>query len=120
MNAGKYARVAYQIVSPAVEQALDSPGAGEETDVDLEAYAGRYGTAWGGELAVFVWKDGLAMLHLPTDDPMDNITRLNRTGENTFRRVRSDDSLGEEIVFEMEDGRAVRFKRHSNYYPKNK
>ncbi|MGD8698845.1 MAG: serine hydrolase [Gemmatimonadales bacterium] len=120
VNARKYARIAYQIVSPAMEQPLDSTSAVEATDLDLGAYAGTYGTAWGGELAVFAWKDGLAMLHLPTDDPMDSITRLNHAGGNTFRRVRSDDSLGEEIVFEMEDDRAVRFKRHSNYYPRIK
>jgi CubicO group peptidase (beta-lactamase class C family) len=116
VNAGKYTRVAYQIVAPAIKQALDTPGEGEEADPRLAAYTGTYGTAWGGEIAVFAWKDGLAMLYLPTDDPMDNIVRLRHVEGDIFRRVRSDDALGEQIEFELEDGRAVRFKQHSNYY----
>lgn len=31
-----------------------------------------------------------------------------------FRRIRKDDTLGEEIV----DGRATRFTRHGNHYPR--
>jgi len=120
VDAGKYARVAFQIVSPAIKEAVDSPGEGEEADPELAAYVGTYATAWGGEIAVFAWNDGLAMLYLPNDDPMDNIVRLKHVEGNTFRRVRRDEALGEEILFEMEDGRAVRFKQHSNYYERVK
>jgi CubicO group peptidase (beta-lactamase class C family) len=120
VDAGKYARVAYKIVAPAIEQAVDAPGEGERPDPRWAAYAGTYGTAWGGEIAVFAWKDGLAMLYLPNDEPMDNIVRLKHVEGDIFRRVRRDEALGEEILFEMEDGRAARFKRHSNYYERVK
>jgi hypothetical protein len=41
---------------------------------------------------------------------------LEKTGEHIFRRVRSDDTLGEEIRFDIgPDGRASRMWRHSNY-----
>ena len=60
------------------------------------------------------------MLYLPSDEPMDNIVRLKHVEGNIFRRVRRDEALGEEILFEMEDGRAARFKRHSNYYERVK
>ena len=116
VDAGKYARVAYEIMSPAVKQALDSSREVEAAGSELEVYAGTYDTAWGGEYAVFPWKGDLGLLYLPNDDPVDSITRLKHVDGNTFRRVRDDDALGEEIEFEMEDGRAVRFKRHSNYY----
>lgn len=43
--------------------------------------------------------------------------KLRKTGEHTFRRVRKDEALGEEIVFEMgPDGRAARLEWHSNLY----
>ena len=45
--------------------------------------------------------------------------RFKKVGEHRFRRIRKDDSLGEEIVFEMgSDGRATRFTQHSNHYPR--
>ena len=65
------------------------------------------------------WEDGLAMLELPTDEPGQGPEKLKKTGEHRFRRVRKDDKLGEEIVFEMgADGRPSRFTRHNNHYPR--
>jgi hypothetical protein len=56
------------------------------------------------------------MLSLPASDPLKDLERFRKTGEHTFRRVRKDETLGEELVFEMgADGRAKRFLRHSNY-----
>jgi CubicO group peptidase (beta-lactamase class C family) len=118
-NPGRYTSNAYKIVAPAVARALESEGEATQPDPALRMYAGTYGTAWGGEVAVLPWKDGLAYLYLPTDDALDGLTRLKQVGEHTFRRVRSDDELGEEIVFELDEaGVVTRFKRNSNYYPK--
>ncbi len=118
-NPGRYTNNAYKIVAPAIAKALESEGEAKEPDPALRIYAGSYGTAWGGEIAVLPWKDGLALLYLPNDDPLDALTRLKQTGDHTFRRVRSDDELGEEIVFELDgDGNVVRFKRNSNFYPR--
>ena len=67
------------------------------------------------------WEDGLALLSLPTLDPVKNLTKLKKVGEHRFRRIRSDETLGEEIVFEIgRDGKAARFTRHNNYYPRLK
>ena len=41
------------------------------------------------------------MVSFPTEDPLDNITRLKHISGNTFKRIRDDDELGEEIVFEL-------------------
>ena len=74
---------------------------------------------WGGETAVLVWKGELAMVSFPTDEPLDNITRLKHINGNTFKRIRDDDELGEEIVFELDaDGEVARLRRHSNVFPK--
>jgi hypothetical protein len=58
-------------------------------------------------------------MDLPTMSPVKSLMKLKKTGEHTFRRVRDDEELGEEIVFELgPDGRASRLKWHSNYYPR--
>ena len=82
----------------------------------LTAYTGRYeAQPWGSESAVVVWEDGLAHLSLPSGDPMGSLTKLRKTGDHTFRRVRSDGALGETVMFEMgPDGRAVRYLWHGN------
>jgi CubicO group peptidase (beta-lactamase class C family) len=118
VEANQFSQRLYEIVAPAVRAAVKEPGKAKAPDAGLRRYAGAYGIGpWGGEIAVLPWEDGLALLGLPTMDPMKDLTRLKKTGEHTFRRVRKDDRLGEEVVFEMgPDGRAVRFKRHSNYY----
>jgi CubicO group peptidase (beta-lactamase class C family) len=118
-NTGRYTNNAYKIVAPALTAALKSAGEAREPDPALQMYAGTYGTWWGGEIAVLLWEDGLVYLSLPNDDPIAGLARLELTGEHTFRRVRSDDELGEEIIFELDDdGNVFRFKRNSNYYPR--
>jgi hypothetical protein len=65
---------------------------------------------------VLPWEDGIALLDLPTTDPVKDLEKFKKVGENTFRRIRKDETLGEEVVFEMgPDGKASRFTRHSNF-----
>ena len=117
INSNKYTRITYEIMAPAIAETLESPGEGESPDPALEMYTGTYDFTWGGEVAVVPWKDGLAMLYLPTDDPLDRLLELKHTGEHTFRRIRDDETLGEEITFEVRaDGNVTRLWRHSNYY----
>ena len=122
VDSNKWAQRLYDIVGPAVRAAIKEPGKGKVPDADLRKYAGTYSQApWGGEVAVLPWEDGLAMLDLPTMEPVKELVKLKKTGEHTFRRIRKDESLGEEIVFEMgSDGRPTRFKHHSNYAPRVK
>lgn len=115
-----WARRLYDIVAPAVRDAVKEPGKGKVSDPELRKYAGTYSEQpWGGEVVVLPWEEGLAMLSLPTMDPVKDLEKLKKTGENTFRRIRKDEKLGEEIVFEMgPDGKPTRFRRHSNYSPR--
>ena len=60
------------------------------------------------------WKGGLAALSLPTDNPLEAITRLKHIDGDRFRRIRDDEMLGEEIVFETDaNGDVVRMWWHS-------
>jgi CubicO group peptidase (beta-lactamase class C family) len=106
----------FDIIMPAVRAAVREKEKAKEPDPALRSYAGTYtAQPWSGEAVVMPWEDGLALLFLPTSEPVKDLIRLKQTGPHRFRRIRKDDSLAEEIAFEMgPDGRAARFTRHSN------
>jgi CubicO group peptidase (beta-lactamase class C family) len=121
----RLAQKLYELVAPVVKEAAkrSADSAGEKAqppkrpDAGLEPYLGNYASGFAGEIAIVRWEDGLASLSLPTTDPVRALTRLRKTGDNTFRRVRKDDVLGEELVFEIgADGKATRLVWHSNNY----
>jgi CubicO group peptidase (beta-lactamase class C family) len=120
VEAERWAQVLYDVVAPAVKTAVKEPGKAKAPGASLAAYVGTYDAQpWGGERAVVPWEDGLALLPLPTFDPLKAMEKWKKTGEHRFRRLRTDDSLGEEIVFEMGTvGTAVRFRQHSNTHPR--
>jgi CubicO group peptidase (beta-lactamase class C family) len=106
---------AYRIMGPALKRAAADTTARKPADASLEPYLGYYRGFW-GDATVIRWEDGLAVVSLPTEDPVAAIERLRKTGDHTFARVRTEDeSLGEEFAFEIgADGKATRFVRHSN------
>lgn len=91
-------------------------------ELNLDDYAGTYDEQpWWGESAVFPWKGYLAVLSLPSENPAGGLTLLKHIEGDTFRRMRKDKTLGEEILFERDDsGRVVRMWQHSNYNNKIK
>ncbi len=84
-----------------------------ETD-NLEPYAGNYGgTIWGGETAVRVWGDKLAVLALPQDE-IDDVAKLKRVDGDTFVRLTEAGDERETWVFQRDETGAVSgFLRHS-------
>jgi CubicO group peptidase (beta-lactamase class C family) len=114
-STGMYSNATFDAIAPAVAAALESPGEGKALDPALEKFVGRYERPLGGESHVLPWKGGLAVLSLPSSNPTNSLTRLKHMGDNIFRRIRGDDDLGEEVVFELDaDGEVVRMWRHSN------
>ena len=119
VNTSGFAQRIYDIVAPAIKVAVKDTVKLRPADTTLVRYVGNYATGFAGEIAIVRWEDGLASIGLPTMEPMRGLTKLRKVGEHTFRRVRSDDTLGEAIVFEMgPDGRATRMVWHSNNYRK--
>jgi hypothetical protein len=111
-----YAWEVYDIAAPAILKALENPGQGKKGDEDLEKFVGRYDRALSREMYVLIMEGELAVISLPNDNPLDSLTRLKRVGENTFRRIRDDGNLGEEVVFELgPDGKVTCLIWHSNY-----
>lgn len=111
----------YEVLAPAVSGAKKTPGGGKQQDPSLAKYYGSYEQSFGGESAVIPWEDGLALVGFPTDDPMQSLAKLKYVSGDTFRRVRDDGQLAEEIVFETNArGEVTRFKRNSNYSAKTR
>jgi CubicO group peptidase (beta-lactamase class C family) len=117
VTARRWTQRLYDIVEPAVRAAVREKDKAKAPDPAMRRYAGTYSAQpWAGEIAVLPWEEGLALLTLPTMDPVKDLEKLKKVGENTFRLIRKDETLGEEVVFEMgPDGKAARFTRHSNF-----
>jgi CubicO group peptidase (beta-lactamase class C family) len=109
---------AYEIVAPAIKSARDPERKVKEPDPTLSRYTGTYGNSFGGETAVLVWEGELALVSFPTTNPVAGLTRLRHIAGDTFRRVRPDKELGEEVSFEVADGRVVRMWRNNNFMEK--
>jgi CubicO group peptidase (beta-lactamase class C family) len=107
-----------KILGDTIRKIREKPEAAKAPDPALAKFAGLYRSAW-GEAAISVWDDGLAVLPLPTDNPLEAMEKLKLVEGLRFRRVRDDGALGEEIAFEADkDGRIFRFKQHGNYTEK--
>ena len=108
----EYARVLYEIVSPA--KGTTAPAAA------LAPYLGSFSSfPWSGETLFFSWGGDLAAVDLPTMNPIKDLRRYRKTGVHEFRRIRKDETLGESITFEVgPDGRARGFRVHSNVWPR--
>jgi CubicO group peptidase (beta-lactamase class C family) len=111
----KYARGMREILKKAASKKEPTT-----PSVNLEDYAGYYDAQpWWGETVVLPWQGFLAMVSFPTDNPAKELTLLKHIEGDTFRRIRDDETLGEEVIFERDKGgKVIRFIRHSNYYPK--
>jgi CubicO group peptidase (beta-lactamase class C family) len=119
VNAQAYAQRMFDIMAPALRTAQRDTLRLAKVDPSLDTYLGNYLSSFGGESAVIRWEGELALLRLPSTDPMNAITRLRKTGPHTFRRVRRDEALGEEYTFVLgPDGRPTHYVVHNNRYPR--
>jgi len=92
-----------------------------ETDLpDLEPYLGNYDARpWDGEDMVFRWKDGLAMVSLPTMTPITGMVRLMHDEGDRFHTIRSDEQPGHEVMFQRDaTGKVTHLVYHALALPK--
>jgi CubicO group peptidase (beta-lactamase class C family) len=118
INSSLYTNRAQEIVGPALEKALKSEEKAERPPAFLKKYEGTYAQSFGGEVAVLSWGEGLAMVFFPTENPLAGLTRMKHVEGDTFRRIREDKKLAEEISFEVVDGEVVRMWRNNNFMEK--
>ena len=114
VNPSKIAEQIMKILGPVSGEEKKQDPAAPATD--LERFAGLYWSEW-GETIVVPWKNGLAAVDLPSNDPMAEMTELKYVDKQVFRRVRKDSKdLGEEVLFESgADGKVTRLLWHQNY-----
>jgi len=114
VSPGAFASQVFDLVTPAIKQALDSPGEAVQADADLQPYVGRYDRPLGGETHVLISNGKLATVSFPTMSP--SLTKFEHVGEHTFRRIRDDGELAEATTFEFDaNGRVTRMVRNTNY-----
>lgn len=121
VDVGAIAAQAFAMLGPALEQAQTQDTTSKAAPaLDLERYTGTYDLSpWWGELEVLTWEGGLAMVDLPSDAPLEGLSKLQHVEGHTFRRVRDDGELGEEVVFEVDgDGTVTHMRQHSNTWPR--
>jgi len=111
---GPFAAAMFAILDKRSGYELKDPS--PATGVDLEPFTGHYSQQpWGSELVIVPWAGGLAILHLPTAAPADEITVLKPKGGDVFRRVRDDGSEAEELKFQRDaSGNVTGFMHFSN------
>ncbi|KPJ95746.1 MAG: hypothetical protein AMS18_02340 [Gemmatimonas sp. SG8_17] len=114
VNASQYTQTAYDILAPAIRAALEDTAAAAESAAEvtsIDRFTGIYERPLGGESLVLVWQGKLAVVGLPTDDPLASLTKLQHIDGNVFRRIRDNDDLGEAFVFEEDaDGRMLMWR----------
>jgi len=117
-NPWKYANHIRSIMLKAEKEKQFKPVA-----MDPAEYTGVYnGQPYSSEKRVLSWYGHLAILDLPSENPLEEMTLLKHVSGDVFRRVRRDDTLGEEIRFDRDEktGKVTRMWRHSNYSVKLK
>jgi CubicO group peptidase (beta-lactamase class C family) len=114
-NPDKYANQIRNLLNKAMtEKPLKSDS------LNLIQYEGFYNDQpWVSESRIFAWYGKLAIFRFPTDDLVGGMTLLKHVKGDTFRRVRRDGSLGEEVLFERDkNGKVTRYLQHNNYSEK--
>ncbi len=102
-------------VGAALESIHSDPGGGTARPASLAEYEGLYESNW-GETAILRWDDSLIAVSLPNSNPVESMTKLRRTADDTFQRVRDDDELGEAYIFQRDDSGAIEsYTVHGNF-----
>lgn len=116
VSPSSYVYEIFDLVGPAIQDAVKNPGKAKKHDPTLDKYVGRYEMPIGRESVVVIWEGELATMGIPTRSPSDSLSKLRRVEGNIFRRVRDDGELGEKVIFEVgPDGKVTRMIRNSQY-----
>jgi CubicO group peptidase (beta-lactamase class C family) len=116
-NTGRLVRELYDLVGPDIAKAAKATKAPEPRKANFAAFEGVYGSdRTASDLHVAQVGEELVSVGLYSEtNAAKNAVRWRHQGGNVFRRIREDDSLGDELRFDMDaSGRAARLWIHSN------
>ena len=117
-NVDGYAQRAYDILAPAIRAALKSSEASTASDaygVKLDRFTGTYQRPFGSESVVIEWQGGLAVLRLPTGNPLRSMESFERVDNNVFRRAGTSGESADSIRFEDDSNGHMRMWRNYQY-----
>ncbi|MDX1492829.1 MAG: serine hydrolase [Longimicrobiales bacterium] len=123
VSAGTYTGGLYDLVADAIRSATDEGEKDDEPDraaMALDDYLGTYSSQpWGSESAAVRWKGGLALMSLPTGNPVQALTRLGHDEGDVFYVIRSDGERGHDVIFHRDaSGEVVSYSQHGNHSPR--
>ncbi|MCK4577735.1 MAG: beta-lactamase family protein [Candidatus Marinimicrobia bacterium] len=112
-----YSYEAYDLVGPAIVDAVTPETKPSKPEKVWQKYVGRYEDGSGWEYRVLIHDNRLVLYDFsypPRDDATSNLTYLTPVGKHTFKM-----SDGEPVIFELgKDGKVGRVQRGCNYiYP---
>jgi CubicO group peptidase (beta-lactamase class C family) len=102
---------AYEIMAPALRSRT-----GDDQPRRWSKYTGYYTAdeSW-SEAEVVEWEGSLAVMWVPTPDPVGSLIRLRRIEGEVFREVRGDGTLGKHFVFGSDaEGNIVAMRFNNN------
>jgi CubicO group peptidase (beta-lactamase class C family) len=102
----------YEIMAPA----LTGPSSGKTGPSEWKRYTGYYTAdkSW-SEAELLEWNGSLAVMWVPTEDPVGSLVTLRRTGGDVFREVRGNGELGKHYAFRAAaSGNIVGMKFNNN------
>ena len=117
-NPWRYANNIRNILLQGEKESKSIPGG-----INLEQYTGLYDAQpFRSERKVLAWYGHLAILDLPAENPLEEMTLLQHISGDVFRKIRRDNSLGDEIRFERDEktGKISRMWGRSNFSEKLK
>jgi CubicO group peptidase (beta-lactamase class C family) len=79
----------------------------DQSKKDLTAYSGYYKMDILDEMYISTWEGNLVMINLPTNSPAESMTLFKHIEDDTFKRIRKDDELGESLTFSRNDQGAI-------------
>jgi len=103
---------AYEIMAPALLDAGDM----KEIASEWSRYTGYYTSdkSW-SDAEVVQWHDSLAVMWVPSGDPVGSLIMLSRVEDNVYRQVGNNGELGKHYIFRSdEEGNIVGMKFNSN------
>ncbi len=113
----RYSYQAYDLVGPAIVDAVTPEPKPSKPERVWRKYLGRYADSSGWEYRVIIHNGRLVLYEYnypPEDEALDNLTYLTPVGKHTFRMAD-----GENVVFELgQDGKVKRIRKRYDYiYP---
>jgi CubicO group peptidase (beta-lactamase class C family) len=114
LNPSRYTQRAYDILVPAIRAARSASGEGrtEAASEEVRRYAGLYQRPLGSEALVIPWQGRLAVVGLPTPNPLASMELFEPMADGQFRRAGAPSESAEVIAFTADGGHIRMWRAH--------